>query len=87
MKALQETSFKESLVIQGRVIGALLMREIITRYGRSNIGFLWLFVEPMLMTAFIVSMWKFLRADEISALNIVAFALTGYPMAMMWRNA
>ncbi|MDO4227144.1 ABC transporter permease [Neisseria sp.] len=87
MRALHETSFKESLAIQGRVIGALLMREIITRYGRNNIGFLWLFVEPLLMTAFIVGMWKFLRADQISSLNIVAFALTGYPMAMMWRNA
>ena len=87
MKALHETSFRESLVIQKRVIGALLMREIITRYGRNNIGFLWLFVEPLMMTLLIVMMWKFLRADQLSSLNIVAFTLTGYPMAMMWRNA
>ena len=87
MKALHETSFRESLVIQKRVIGALLMREIITRYGRNNIGFLWLFVEPLMMTLLIVMMWKFLRADQLSSLNIVAFMLTGYPMAMMWRNA
>ncbi len=87
MKALHETSFKESLMIQMRVIGALLMREIITRYGRNNIGFLWLFIEPLMMTLFIVMMWKFMRADQVSSLNIVAFVLTGYPMAMMWRNA
>ena len=87
MKALHETSFRESLVIQKRVIGALLMREIITRYGRNNIGFLWLFVEPLMMTLLILMMWKFLRADQLSSLNIVAFMLTGYPMAMMWRNA
>ena len=87
MKALHETSFRESLAIQKRVIGALLMREIITRYGRNNIGFLWLFVEPLMMTLLIVMMWKFLRADQLSSLNIVAFMLTGYPMAMMWRNA
>jgi capsular polysaccharide transport system permease protein len=30
-----------SLVIQARVVGALVMREIITRYGRHNIGFMW----------------------------------------------
>ena len=41
MKELHKTSFLESLLIQKRVIGALLMREIITRYGRNNIGFLW----------------------------------------------
>ncbi|HID8636203.1 TPA: ABC transporter permease [Neisseria meningitidis] len=87
MKALHKTSFWESLAIQRRVIGALLMREIITRYGRNNIGFLWLFVEPLLMTFVIVLMWKFLKADRYSTLNIVAFAITGYPMLMMWRNA
>ncbi|MDO1509878.1 MULTISPECIES: ABC transporter permease [unclassified Neisseria] len=87
MKALHETTFKQSLAIQMRVIGALLMREIITRYGRNNIGFLWLFMEPLLLTLLIVLVWKFVRADQFSALDIVAFVLTGYPMAMMWRNA
>ena len=87
MKELHKTSLWESLMIQKRVLGALLMREIITRYGRNNIGFLWLFVEPLLMTLLIVMMWKFFRVDRVSALNIVAFVITGYPMAMMWRNA
>ena len=73
-------------MIQVRVVGALLMREIITRYGRNNIGFLWLFVEPLLLTLVIVLLWKFLRADRVSSLNIIAFVITGYPMAMMWRN-
>lgn len=82
-----QTTFRQSLAIQGRVIGALLMREIITRYGRKNLGFLWLFVEPLLLTLFIVLMWKFIRADRVSDLNIIAFVITGYPMAMMWRNA
>ncbi|QMT30891.1 ABC transporter permease [Alysiella filiformis] len=87
MKNLHETSLRESWQIQKRVIGALLMREIITRYGRRNIGFLWLFVEPLLMTLFMVMMWKFMRADKFSSLNMVAFVATGYPLAMMWRNA
>ena len=73
-------------MIQKRVIGALLMREIITRYGRNNIGFLWLFVEPLLMTLIIVLLWKFIRADQYSTLNMVAFVITGYPLVMMWRN-
>lgn len=87
MKEFHKTSFWESLLIQKRVIGALLMREIITRYGRNNIGFLWLFVEPLLLTVLLVSMWQFMQADKYSTLNIIAFVLTGYPMAMMWRNA
>lgn len=87
MRYGDQTTFKRSLVIQGRVINALLMREIITRYGRKNIGFLWLFVEPLIMTLFIALLWKFVRADQMSTLNIVAFAITGYPLMMMWRNA
>ena len=73
-------------MIQKRVIGALLMREIITRYGRNNIGFLWLFVEPLLMTLMILLLWGAVRANQYSDLNIIAFTLTGYPLAMMWRN-
>ena len=64
MKELHKTSFLESLLIQKRVIGALLMREIITRYGRNNIGFLWLFVEPLLLTLVMVLMWKFFRMHQ-----------------------
>ena len=73
-------------MIQKRVIGALLMREIITRYGRNNIGFLWLFVEPLLITLMILLLWGAARANQYSDLNIIAFTLTGYPLAMMWRN-
>ena len=48
MEALSEaipprrTPFLRSLAIQFRVIRALLMREVITRFGRHNIGVLWL---------------------------------------------
>ncbi|SMB89834.1 capsular polysaccharide transport system permease protein [Pasteurella testudinis DSM 23072] len=82
-----QTTLKQSFAIQRRVIGALLMREIITRYGRKNIGFLWLLVEPLLFTLLIVLIWKFIRADRHSTLNMVAFIISGYPIAMMWRNA
>ena len=79
-------SLRQSLSIQKDVIGALLMREIITRYGRNNIGFLWLIVEPLLVTITIAAMWG-VRGKSISGLNIYAFMLTGYPLMMMWRYA
>ncbi|EGP05952.1 ABC transporter permease [Pasteurella multocida] len=82
-----QTTLKHAFIIQNRVIGALLMREIITRYGRKNLGFLWLFVEPLLMTGLIVILWSTFRADQFSNLNIMAFMITGYPLMMMWRNA
>ena len=58
----------------------------ITRYGRNNIGFLWLFVEPMLFTLAITAFWAATRSVHGSDIPIVAFALTGYSSMMMWRN-
>src|SRR3954463_11810982 len=73
--------------INRRVIGALFLREMLTRYGRNNIGFLWLFVEPMLFTIVITVFWSATRTihggDNIP---IVAFSLTGYSSSLLWRG-
>ena len=75
-----------SFKIQSRVIWALLLREIITRYGRHNIGFLWLFVEPMLFTLGVTVLWTALKMNHVSSLPITAFAVTGYSTILLWRN-
>ena len=76
----------ESWRIQRRVIWALILREILTRYGRHNIGFLWLFVEPMLFTVGVTALWTATKAVHGSNLPIVAFAVTGYSSVLLWRN-
>jgi capsular polysaccharide transport system permease protein len=79
-------SLRNSLAVQKRVIGALLMREVITRFGRLNIGFLWLFVEPMLFTLGVTALWTATQSTHGSTLPIVAFAVTGYSSVLLWRN-
>lgn len=83
---MSKTPLSHSLKIQLRVIGALLMREVITRYGRHNIGFLWLLVEPMLFTVGVTTLWTLAKAGHGSSLPIAAFALTGYSSVLLWRN-
>ena len=80
------TTVRRSLSIQRRVVWALFLREILTRFGRHNIGFLWLFVEPMLFTLGVTAMWTALRTVHGSDLPIVAFAITGYSSVLLWRN-
>lgn len=80
------TPLRAGLSIQQRVIGALFMREVLTRFGRHNIGFLWLLVEPMLFTLGVTTLWYFAKANHSSSLPIVAFALTGYSTVLLWRN-
>ncbi len=60
------------------------MREILTRYGRRNVGFLWLFLEPMMFTLLVTGLWSVIRTH--SDLPIVAFAVTGYSSVLLWRN-
>jgi len=80
-------SLIESLLIQKRVIHALLIREILTRFGRNNIGFMWLFAEPMLFTVLVAVLWSFIRLhSDKYGINVYAFALTGYSTVMFWRN-
>lgn len=78
--------FGYALQVQWRVVWALILREMLTRYGRNNIGFLWLFLEPMLFTMAVTALWTATRTVHGSDLPIVAFAVTGYSAILLWRN-
>lgn len=82
----ENPTFADSARVQLRVLGALLIREMLTRYGRHNIGFLWLFVEPMIFTLGVTALWTATKSVHGSDLPIVAFALTGYSSVLLWRN-
>jgi ABC-type polysaccharide/polyol phosphate export permease len=84
---IAETPLLRSFAIQRRVIGALLMREIITRYGRHNIGVLWFFVEPMIFTGGVAALWNVIRSSHSTGgMSVIGFALTGYSSILLWRN-
>ena len=80
-------SLRQSFNIQRRVVGALLMREILTRYGRHGVGVLWLVIEPMLFTLGVAGLWTLARLHALSDIPIIAFAITGYSSVLLWRNA
>src|ERR1700688_4717250 len=83
-----EASFFQGLVIQWRVLHALMMRELITRFGRENLGVLWLVGEPMIFTLGVATLWSAAGLAHAGAgIPIVAFAVTGYSSVLMWRNA
>jgi ABC-type polysaccharide/polyol phosphate export permease len=86
---MSQSSFvdlRQAWRIQRRVVWALVLREILTRYGRHNIGFLWLFLEPMLFTLGVTALWTASKTLHGSNLPIVAFAVTGYSSVLLWRN-
>lgn len=87
MEVTGKQSLLQCLRIQRRVMHALMMREIITRFGRENLGVLWLVGEPMLFTLGVTAMWSVAGLHHISAIPIVAFAVTGYSSVLLWRNS
>jgi capsular polysaccharide transport system permease protein len=80
-------SFLQSLSVQLRVFYALTMRELITRFGRENLGVLWLVGEPMIFTIGVATLWTTAGLSHSSTIPIVAFAVTGYSSVLMWRNS
>ena len=78
-------TFASSARIQRRVVGALLLREMLTRFGRHNIGFLWLFAEPMLFTVGVLAIWTLYHSNR-TPFPLTAFCVSGYATVLLWRN-
>lgn len=73
--------------IQARVVGALMIRELSTRFGRENIGFLWVMAEPLLFAGLVGIVWTFMKGPEEHGVSVVAFVASGYIPLTMFRNS
>lgn len=71
---------------QLRVIHALMIRELHTRFGRENIGFLWIMVEPLLFAGLVSVLWRFMKGPEEHGVSVVAFCVTGYIPLTLFRH-
>lgn len=80
------TSLRAGWRIQVRVIQALIIRELTTRFGRENIGFLWVMAEPLLFAVLVGLLWRFEKGAEEHGVNIIAFVATGYLPLVMFRS-
>lgn len=74
------------LRVQFRVLRALVLREMITRYGRENIGILWLLAEPLLFIVGIAVLWTYFDSRSVSTGTVAEFAIVSYPTILLWRN-
>ncbi|GAN54799.1 ABC transporter permease [Tanticharoenia sakaeratensis] len=77
---------RASFQIQIRVIGALMMRELHTRFGRENLGYLWIVGEPILFCAGVAIAWTAIRPAHDHGLQTTAVVVTGYVPLTMWRH-
>ncbi|MBW8073250.1 MAG: sugar ABC transporter permease [Ferrovum sp.] len=85
MTGRTQPTFWHQLAIQGRVIWALVLREMITRFGREGIGILWLLGEPAMFIIGVMTIFS--QMDEArNGIPIAEYLAVSYPTLLLWRN-
>ncbi len=76
----------DAVRVQVRCLAALMVRDMMTRYGRANIGFLWIILEPMLLTAGVMIVWSYLKSGDQHGVGVMTVVMTGYLPLTLWRH-
>ena len=69
-----------------RIIWALMLRELATRYGRNNLGFLWVIGEPLVFCAAVLVLWRAIRGQYENGVGVIPFIMTGYMPTILVRH-
>jgi capsular polysaccharide transport system permease protein len=71
---------------QSAVVRALALRELQERFGRENIGYLWVVGEPMLLATVISLLHSAVAKAGDGGFSPFTFMLTGYSIYIIFRN-
>jgi capsular polysaccharide transport system permease protein len=63
-----------------------MIRDMMLRYGRDNIGFLWVVIEPMILTMAVLIMFSQVKSSHQNGTHVLSMVLTGYMPLTMWRH-
>ena len=75
-----------ALIVQGRVIYALMMREVHTIYGTSRLGYLWALIQTMWGIGVFWGMRYLLGAKAPHGMHILMFLLAGFGFFNMFSG-
>ncbi|MBS3648079.1 ABC transporter permease [Pseudaminobacter sp. 19-2017] len=77
MQHVQAFTLRSQLAVMGRVIIAVIIREVKTRIGRNRIGLLWIVMEPILFTLGVVLVRMFLSRNSPFGESAALFMVSG----------
>ena len=63
---------------QAEIIYALIVRDMMVRFGRQNLGFVWAILEPMILTTGVMLIWSLIKEPIVHGVPVIAFVMTGY---------
>jgi len=84
-KPVRARATTRGLAVQTHVVGALLMRELHTRFGRDNIGYLWAVFEPGILALAVTIMHLAASSRTGFGLDPIPFWVVGYTPFCMFR--
>ena len=76
----------EAVKTQGRVIGALVMRETRTRFGKSQLGYFWALAEPVGYVMFLSVIFGALNRQAPFGASMSLFFATGVLPFLLFNN-
>jgi capsular polysaccharide transport system permease protein len=79
-------SLSDGWKTQLRVFRGLILRELHSRYGRENLGFLWVIGEPMILATVITIVHLNQPSHTTDSNSLAAFAIIGYGIFIIFRN-
>lgn len=75
--AVPALRFRDALAMQVRVVYALILREMLSRFGERKLGYFWVLVEPLLQVAIFVGLRMMLGLENVRDVHVVPFLITG----------
>lgn len=71
---------------QFEVLNALILREIKTRFGAHQLGYLWALIEPVLWISTFMAMFYFLDRGAPNGMDTASFIATGLVPFVLFRE-
>ncbi|WP_322034385.1 ABC transporter permease [Burkholderia sp. BCC1970] len=76
----------EAFAIQRRVVYALFLRELKTRFGKHRLGYLWIFIEPVFHMLVLYAILGLIAKHAMPGISFPVFLICGLVPYFMFLN-
>ncbi|GLQ05758.1 hypothetical protein GCM10007924_09790 [Sneathiella chinensis] len=77
---------ENTLKILFRVVGALMLREMTTRFGRNGLGYLWVVIQQIIFISVFALLFEYRGRSLPYGVSMLAFLITGINAFFIFRN-
>lgn len=84
--SLSWTDLKKGTTVQTRIVGALMMREMRTRFGELRFGYAWALIEPLMQIGILAIIFTMIGRRPPLGTSFETFFLNGYVPYSMFNQ-